>query len=151
MAELSSEDKAKYIKIRDNYQKTKKEILNMLQDKPESKFHPVNTAGYSDAIVRLTYNQHVNVAFEQTNETEGLIQAVNVIKRQIHTNIESILIKNQPRIPGAEEVCIPCDMKSVFFMGRLPQGGSGPDSHYECALCGRNNISDYFRYDSKKG
>ena len=150
MAELSSEDKTKYIKIRDNYQKTKKEILDLLEDKSNSSF----TNTYRRALDSLTTKTIIDHSEKDVTklyvQTGGLVDAIDVIKRQINNNITATLESARPIIPGAEQESLPCDMKSVFFIGRLPQGGSGPDSHYKCVLCGRNNLSEHNRYDTKK-
>jgi len=147
MTELSSEDKKRYTEIRDNYIRTKNAVSKSLKSASSVKV-------YEAAIYAIDTNLKVSEAFKINSDsyaqTKGLLTTLSLLDKQIKGNIESILENLRPIIPDAERICVSCDMKSVFYEGRTPQGGaSGGDEIYKCALCGRDNQSDNFRYDTK--
>lgn len=68
--------------------------------------------------------------------------------KQHQTKIEDLedkIKKIRPMTKNGRKICSECDVISLKYVGRTPQGGmSGGENIYECEICGKINLDPGF-------
>ena len=69
-----------------------------------------------------------------------------IVKHRVAiSNLEKEKNDSIPKTPKGRLVCKRCYVRSIVYLGRTPQGGSGGgDEIYECEICGNDEVRDTF-------